>query len=229
MENQRMKKSYYAIIPSNVRYDSTLTPNAKLLYGELTALANQEGYCWASNGYFSELYSATTRSISKWISQLAAQGYINIELIYEGKQVKQRRIWIAEPHEVKDTTPRSNLPTPIEDNFHTLGKECSKRILQVNNTINTTSNKGRFARPTVNEIKDYCLERNNAIDADRFFDFYESKGWLVGKNKMKCWKSSIRTWEKRANDSTGKVQIKKRMEKDVFERLTDSSWADGSL
>ena len=46
---------------------------------------------------------------------------------------------------------------------------------------------------------------------------------------MKCWKSSIRTWEKRANDSTGKVQIKKRMEKDVFERLTDSSWADGSL
>ena len=46
-------------------------------------------------------------------------------------------------------------------------------------------------------IKQYCLERNNGIDAEQFFDFYESKNWYVGKNKMKNWQAAIRTWEKR--------------------------------
>lgn len=58
----------------------------------------------------------------------------------------------------------------------------------------------RFAPPTVEEIKSYCLERKNLVDAERFHDFYESKGWLVGKTKMKDWKAAVRTWEK--NDTT---------------------------
>ena len=58
------------------------------------------------------------------------------------------------------------------------------------------------------EIKDYCIERNNGIDAEQFFDFYESKGWLVGKTKMKNWKAAIRTWEKRKQKtSVSKIDI----------------------
>lgn len=70
--------SYYANIPANVRYDKDLPANAKLLYGEITALCNKEGYCWASNRYFSELYDVTTGTISRWISRLANKGYIKI-------------------------------------------------------------------------------------------------------------------------------------------------------
>ena len=73
MEN---KKSYYAIIPADVRYNKNLTPNAKLLYGELTALSNKEGYCWASNSYFAELYKVSNASVSKWISDLKANNHI---------------------------------------------------------------------------------------------------------------------------------------------------------
>ena len=58
---------YYAIIPATVRYDDRLTPNAKLLYGEITALSNKEGYCWAGNAYFANLYGVTKTSISTWI------------------------------------------------------------------------------------------------------------------------------------------------------------------
>ena len=54
-----------------------------------------------------------------------------------------------------------------------------------------------FNKPTILEVKDYCLERSNNIEAEAFIDFYESKGWFVGKNKMKDWKACVRTWEMR--------------------------------
>ena len=54
----------------------------------------------------------------------------------------------------------------------------------------------RFTPPTLEEVKAYCQERNNFVDPEKFIDFYESKGWMVGRNKMKSWKASVRTWEK---------------------------------
>lgn len=59
----------------------------------------------------------------------------------------------------------------------------------------------RFMKPTVEDIRSYCTERGNAVDARRFYDFYEAKGWLIGKNPMKDWKAAVRTWEQR-NDRT---------------------------
>ena len=55
----------------------------------------------------------------------------------------------------------------------------------------------RFAPPSLAEVKTYCEERKNGIDAEAFIDFYSSKDWMIGKNKMKDWKASVRTWEKR--------------------------------
>jgi hypothetical protein len=63
----------------------------------------------------------------------------------------------------------------------------------------------RFIPPTLEDIKNYCLERKNYVDADKFFDFYESKGWMVGKNKMKDWRASVRTWEKEKKGSQSRV------------------------
>ena len=62
----------------------------------------------------------------------------------------------------------------------------------------------RFTPPTVDEVKAYCSERNNNVDAQRFVDYYTSNGWLVGKNKMKDWKAAVRTWE-RNNTSSSKA------------------------
>ena len=60
---------------------------------------------------------------------------------------------------------------------------------------NTNSQKEKFKKPTMEEIKNYCLERKNSINPTQFFDYYESKGWLIGKTPMKDWKAAIRTWE----------------------------------
>ena len=55
----------------------------------------------------------------------------------------------------------------------------------------------RFQPPTLEEVSSYCSERNKGVDPNKFIDFYQSKGWMVGKNKMKDWKACVRTWEKR--------------------------------
>ena len=62
----------------------------------------------------------------------------------------------------------------------------------------------RFSPPTLEEVKDYCFERNNQVDAEAFIDFYTSKGWMVGKNPMKDWKACVRTWEKRDSQKADK-------------------------
>lgn len=62
----------------------------------------------------------------------------------------------------------------------------------------------RFIPPTVDEVRAYCNERRNSVDASKFVDFYESKGWMVGKSKMKDWRASVRTWE-RGDAGTGKT------------------------
>lgn len=60
----------------------------------------------------------------------------------------------------------------------------------------TTTKRKRFEKPTLSEIKQYCIERNNNVNAEQFYDYYESNGWKVGKNSMKDWKAAVRTWER---------------------------------
>ena len=60
----------------------------------------------------------------------------------------------------------------------------------------TTTKRKRFEKPTLSQIEQYCIERNNTVNAEQFFDYYESNGWKVGKNSMKDWKAAVRTWER---------------------------------
>ena len=58
----------------------------------------------------------------------------------------------------------------------------------------------RFIKPSLDEVKAYCQERQNNVNAERFMDYYESNGWKVGKNNMKDWKAAVRTWEQNGYD-----------------------------
>lgn len=65
----------------------------------------------------------------------------------------------------------------------------------------------RFTPPTVDQVREYCMERRNMVDPQRFVDFYESKGWVVGKARMKEWKAAVRTWEKEDSKNAGAGSI----------------------
>lgn len=136
-----MQKSYYAVIPAIVRYDRDLTGNAKLLYGEITALCNEKGYCWATNQYFADLYGVNKKTITQWIKQLEKKKYIETKLNYKenSKEIANRFIFML-PFPVNgefyETDPRkNNLPT-----YPQKGKEPREEKVRENNTFNNTNN-----------------------------------------------------------------------------------------
>lgn len=100
------RPNYYAVIPAIVRYHKNLSASEKLLYGEITALCNKEGYCWARNGYFAQLYDCSITAVSGWISNLAEKGLVRVEQKVEQtgrntttgqREFRTRRyIWIVE-------------------------------------------------------------------------------------------------------------------------------------
>lgn len=153
------KKSCYAVIPACVRYDSKIIPNAKLLYGEITALCNERGYCWATNDYFSRLYSVSKRTISAWIKSLCDAGYISLEFVSDNnnQKVKVRYLKVEANfniHLMKTSIPsRKKVPDPHEANF------------AENNTINNTFNNlsDTFENANVHEIK---LKAGKVFEAD---------------------------------------------------------------
>lgn len=129
-----MQRSYYAIIPANVRYDKNLPANAKLLYGEITALCNERGYCWATNNYFADLYGVSKVSISKWINKLVEQGYIGSSLQYKvgSKEIEGRYLTLVnDPHKEK-------FNTPIKEKF-------KENTTSFNTTVNNTNNKNNMS------------------------------------------------------------------------------------
>lgn len=135
-----MNKSYYAIIPASVRYDERITANAKLLYGEITALCNEKGFCWASNGYFSELYDVHKNTISKWISSLKECGYIDIEIITNGDGSQTRKLFISVSNTVDPINPTINPPKQKDLPPSTKTLTPLNEIVDHNNTINNTVN-----------------------------------------------------------------------------------------
>ncbi len=74
-------------------------------------------------------------------------------------------------------------------------------VISVNNKDNKNKSTTKFTPPTVEEVRAYCEERGNNVNAEAFIDFYESKGWYIGKNKVKNWKACVRTWEQRSTET----------------------------
>ena len=154
------KPNYYAIIPAKVRY-SSLKPNAKLLYGEITALSNKLGYCYASNNYFAELYGVSKNTVSRWLSDLTKLGFVTIEIQRnKNKEITKRIIGIDK-----------NVVTPID------------KIVKENNTSNNnTSNNITIKEKFIAEVMTFDYPKSMLED---FINY-----WTEGKKKMRFQKQS---------------------------------------
>ena len=177
-------RGYYAIIPAIVRYDKELNGNAKLLYGELTALANEKGYCWATNQYFADLYKVSKRTIISWLKQLETKGFIKTKVFYkaDSKLVDRRHIYILPfptdtdfytPSEKDFTTYGKKLHEGSEENFTTPGEEnFTDNNTLFNNTVNNTKNKKN------------SIERSSTM-SDLFEEIWKNYPKKTNKKKAK--------------------------------------------
>lgn len=173
--------AYYAVIPATIRYDSRISANAKLLYGEITALCNEKGFCWATNGYFAKLYSVTARSIKTWISSLEEMGYITVNVRYknDGKTVDSRCISINDTCDLASPVVKKTSP-PREENFTTPGEEN----FPYNNKIynNTFNNKKEIYKEK--ETKHRYGEYKNVLLTDTEFEKLKAEYPLDHKDRI---------------------------------------------
>ena len=195
----RVNKTKNYTVMSNYHFkDRNLSLKAKGLLSLMLSLPDSWDYSIAG---LCAISKENETAIKSALNELKKCGYLEVTKLYPGQSNSGRIEYIYDIFE----QPKNDIIQDISE-----AKEPKKQK--------------RFQKPTLQEIRDYCLERGNSIDPERFMDYYESNGWKVGKNPMKDWKAAIRTWE--ANDkkySESKQEIKKnnKIHNFGFERKND--------
>ena len=190
---EERKPAYWAVIPAKVRYDKDLRPNAKLLYAEISAMADSTGYCWAANEYLAELLGIAKRTVQELVSDLAAKGYVSVEIVRDERtnEVKERRIWVDHPTETGTDPSCENPHDPSCEKSH--DPSCENLHVE-QSKINSNSippivpqnggrvRKGKYAGTAPKTAPDWQPER--------FAKFW--KAYPRGENKQ----AAIRAWDK---------------------------------
>lgn len=133
-EELSRKPGYWAVLPAKVRYDEDLRPNAKLVYAEITALADSTGYCWATNKYLSEMFGLAKKTVSDLISTLEKKGYIRVEVVRDKKgAVSDRKIYVDKVDVVsKDPIPKNGDTYPQKWGYP-IPKNAEENNININN------------------------------------------------------------------------------------------------
>lgn len=179
--------SYYSILTANVRYDKELKANEKLLFSEITALSNRNGYCHANNNYFANLYNVSKTSISNWINHLKERGYLKVEMIKDGKEIKERRLFpISTPIKEKFNTPSRNLYEGNKEKFNTPIKENFKEnITSINTTSTNNTSAGTSSASSENPFDLIHEHHINANEGDHLPVFLNAIDQLGAP--LVCW------------------------------------------
>lgn len=207
MEEQQ--KSYYAIIPANVRYDKDLAPNAKLLYGEITALCNEKGYCWASNQYFAELYGVSVLSVKRWVNSLVNKGYVYRTLTYKpnSKEVDKRILSIDSGIKIDTTSVQKCYDPSIKNDTSSSIKNDTDNNTSINNTFNNTNiyKEKNIKKESVNSVILEYTENKDLQDA--LHGFVEMRTKARKPLTVRAMKLSLNVLDNLAVDDVTKIAI----------------------
>ena len=207
MEEQQ--KSYYAIIPANVRYDKDLAPNAKLLYGEITALCNEKGYCWASNQYFAELYGVSVLSVKRWVNSLVNKGYVYRTLTYKpnSKEVDKRILSIDSGIKIDTTSVQKCYDPSIKNDTSSSIKNDTDNNTSINNTFNNTNiyKEKNIKKESVNSVISEYTENKELQDA--LHDFVDMRTKARKPLTVRAMKLSLNQLDNLAVDDVTKIAI----------------------
>lgn len=214
--SEERKPAYYAILPAKVRYDESLRPNAKLLYAEITALANADGYCWAENATLAKYFGVSPKTVSDLIGTLAKRGYVTVKVLRDPKtnEVTQRQIWVERPAAELPTPPPKNGDTPPLKNEGTPppknGEYINKRSLTSNPP--KAPQGGRRTGREPKKTADWKPER-----FERFWKFYSHQA--RGESRQ----AAIRAWDRLRPDDA----LIDEMAAALSRQVESPSWREG--
>lgn len=213
------KPAYWAVLPAKVRYDTSLRPNAKLLYAEITALAGASGYCWATNEYLAQLFGIAARTVSDLVGTLAKRGYIRVEVVRnpETNEVLERRLWVdlsTPPDAGEDLPPiAENGDTPPAENSGTPpAKNGAENNLKIFNNIPPISPQGGRRRRATKREPEWKPER-----FAKFWDFYRQN--VRPEDRL----AAVRAWDKLRPDDDLIAKIGRALEV----QIKSPSWQEG--
>ena len=174
-------------IPIEIWQDKSLSWNEKILLMEIDSFTAKDRECYISNEYIAELLGVTDRCARKYLSHLLQLGLIRV-VKFDGRK-RYVESTISFQAEWNICSRQDGVSVPHTDNNE-----------YINNNSLYKRESSRFQKPSIEEIRQYCSSRNNSVDPEQFFNFYESKGWIIGKSPMKDWRAAVRTWEKREKE-----------------------------
>ena len=174
-------------IPIEIWQNRSLSWNEKILLMEIDSFTAKDRECYISNEYIAELLGVSVSWASKCLSHLLELGLVRV-VKFDG-----RKRYVESTIQFKADLNESSMQdgTKVQ---HTNNNEY------INNNSLYKKGSSRFQKPTIEEIRQYCLEKGYNVDAEQFFNFYESKGWVVGKSPMKNWRAAVITWNKREKE-----------------------------
>jgi hypothetical protein len=201
-EQERQFKGIW--IPSEIWLTEELSLQEKVVLVEIDSLEDKEKGCYASNKYFANFFKLSPGRISQIITNLIDKDYIEVKYIKKGKEIKERQIRIKRP----PYPLVRKLNTYLENDDRGIKKtkegylENAKENNTTTNNIKNNNKEVNKNTPTLEEIKDYCLNvRHNKVDYKKFYDYFTEGNWIDSKgNKVKNWKQKIITWEKNTTD-----------------------------
>ena len=206
--------NYFGILPANVRYDKKLKPMEKILYTEITALANSKGYCYATNSYFANLYDVHKNTAGTWINNLEKLGYIKSRIIYETgtKNVKERQLFIVTPINEKIDTYQQKDCDPINEKIDT---PINEKIEDNNTRYNNT----RYNNKKINKKEKVEIESvyKSKEFKKAFYDFVDMRVEIKKVPTKRAMEMIIKKLEKVGNEELA-IQM--------LERSIINSWQD---
>ena len=175
------------------------------LYALLYSLGGKKEGASCTIQYLADRLNITSRWVQKTLIELQQDGYVTVEYVAGKRSIFHTTTPEQSFTPEQSDTPEQSFTTTPEQSFTPDTLLLSDKRIQIKDNRENkeaASKKSKFQKPTIEQIAAYCQERQNGIDAEAFFYFYESKGWLVGKTPMKDWQAAVRTWEQKRKNET---------------------------
>ena len=190
------KNSNYTVMSNYHLRDKDLSLKAKGLLSWM--LSNNDDWDYSIAGIVACCKEGET-TINTVLQELQEKGYVTVKKIMPNKDCNRihYEYFVYEYPQGVESQGVESLGLDFQGLENQGQINTNKRITNKRNT------NIKFIPPSIEEVQEYCKERGNYVDAQRFIDFYQSKGWMVGKNKMKDWKACIRNWERNVKDKVG--------------------------